>query len=185
MTRKEQRTIENMKRFGGGFVALLAELWIRGDSENRRKIQVTWPKEWEKYESWDTTLIPVQKLVLVVSGADMYHVRRVDKDDHYGRNYCLTHDEDEPLVEFYWWSDCKNMSYDFEGTPEEAEAAGAKKLGYFVSRYNAGVFAERDPKYGLCLHGGGIYDKSYNIEPGALAEALDALGIAHGTHVKK
>lgn len=47
-------------------------------------------------------------------------MRIVHRGDSYGRAWCLTHDQDEPLVEFY--------------TPSPVEA---DSFGYFLSRYNA------------------------------------------------
>ena len=32
---------------------------------------------------------------------DKFNVRIVNKGDKYGRDFCLTHNEDKPLVEFY------------------------------------------------------------------------------------
>lgn len=39
----------NMKRFGGGFVSALSEAINRADSENLKKLQNAFPKEFEKY----------------------------------------------------------------------------------------------------------------------------------------
>lgn len=38
-----------MKQHGGGFVIALAELWRRGDEDNRRRIKAAWPEYWERY----------------------------------------------------------------------------------------------------------------------------------------
>lgn len=67
-------------------------------------------------------------------------VRLVLKGDSYGREGCLTHDKDEPLVEFY------DGDYDFEPW------LGIK--GQFVSRYDISTLLEMDPYHGLCLEGG-------------------------------
>ena len=67
-------------------------------------------------------------------------VRLVHRGDRYGRDGCLKHDMDEPLVEFY------DGDYDFEpwlGT-----------RGQFVSRYYLSTLLESGPYHGLCLEGG-------------------------------
>ena len=46
-----------------------------------------------------------------------FAVRIVNRGEKYGRDFCLTHNSDEPLVEFY------DTDYDFDG------------YGQFVSRY--------------------------------------------------
>ena len=52
-----------------------------------------------------------------------FHMRIVRQGDAYGREMCLTHDRDMPLVEFY------DATYDFETAPD------GTNLGQFVSRY--------------------------------------------------
>jgi len=69
-------------------------------------------------------------------------VRVVFKGDRYGLNWCLTHDEDEPMIEFY------DAEYDFYVDLD------GRVLGQFVSRYNADTLLRRDLNRGLCLHGG-------------------------------
>lgn len=113
--------------------------------------------------------------VTVRSGEDTYLVRRVNRGGRYGQEFCLTHDEEDPLVEFYL-PGAKNMTHDFVGTREDAIAAGAPELGYFISHYNARVLLDGEPERGLCLHYGGTYDKSYNIYPESLNLALEELG---------
>lgn len=68
-----------------------------------------------------------------------FTIRIVSRGDAYGRDFCLTHDKDEALVEFY----------DFT-------MAGPKftEYGQFVSRYGAETLMEGDDTYGLDLHGG-------------------------------
>lgn len=61
-------------------------------------------------------------------------VRLVKKGQPYGMDWCLTHEEDRPLVEFY------DMRFDH------------CILGQFVSRYYADTLLEGER--GLCLHGG-------------------------------
>jgi hypothetical protein len=99
-------------------------------------------------------------------------VRLVTKGGKYGRQWCLTHDKDEPLVEFYM-------------TQKSGRRVTSKTSG-FISRYYLETLQERDkdkwssaptqrPSRGLCLHGGGIYEKSINIGGGALEKALSKL----------
>ena len=71
---------------------------------------------------------------------DKYNVRIVRKGDKYGREFCLTYDKDEPMVEFY------------DGRSNTDE------YGYFVSRYYVATILGTD-RYGsgeggLCLDGG-------------------------------
>ena len=69
-----------------------------------------------------------------------FNVRVVNKGDKYGRDFCLTHDSDKPLVEFY---DVRYPHTEF---------------GQFVSRYYVSTILGEDgyvPKNsGLNLHGG-------------------------------
>lgn len=71
---------------------------------------------------------------------DKFNVRVVNKGDKYGRDFCLTHDEDKPLVEFY---DSRYPHTEF---------------GQFVSRYYVKTILEDngygDKSVGLQLHGG-------------------------------
>ena len=72
---------------------------------------------------------------------DKYNVRIVRKGDTYGREFCLTYDKDEPMVEFY---DARNKTDEY---------------GYFVSRYYVGTILGTEGYYGsgkggLCLDGG-------------------------------
>lgn len=46
-----QQTIENMKRYGGGFVSRLAELWQVADAKNRAKLEAAFGDVFERYES--------------------------------------------------------------------------------------------------------------------------------------
>lgn len=66
-------------------------------------------------------------------------VRLVHRGDRYGRDGCLTHDEDEPLVEFF--------DNDFDHEPWMGIRA------QFVSRYYISTLLESDPYRGLCLDG--------------------------------
>jgi len=53
-----------------------------------------------------------------------FNVKLVFKDESYGKDKCLIHDKDEPMVEFY------DSRFDHE--PE----------GLFISRYNISAFSE-------------------------------------------
>lgn len=69
-----------------------------------------------------------------------FNVRLVMKGDQYGAQMCLTHEDDEPLVEFY------DASYDF------VKDVDGRVLGQFVSRYNMSTLSgEYDGTHGLCL----------------------------------
>ena len=69
-----------------------------------------------------------------------FNVRVVSKGDKYGLNFCLTHNEDKPLVEFY---DARYPHTEF---------------GQFVSRYYVETILGNDgygsKEGGLSLHGG-------------------------------
>ena len=66
-------------------------------------------------------------------------MRIVRRGDQYGLDGCLTHDKDEPLVEFY------DTRY---------EAGSWSGFGQFVSRYYVGTLLEHSDRHGLILHGG-------------------------------
>lgn len=68
-----------------------------------------------------------------------FNVRIVRKGDAYGRDNCLTHDEDSPLVEFY---DARQYDKTFG------------QLGQFVSRYYCKTILEGAFPWGLSLDGG-------------------------------
>jgi hypothetical protein len=42
----------------------------------------------------------IKKEITMIT-VDKFNVRVVNKGDKYGRDFCLTHEEDKPLVEFY------------------------------------------------------------------------------------
>jgi hypothetical protein len=71
---------------------------------------------------------------------DKFNVRVVNKGDKFGRDFCLTHDSDKPMVEFY---DARYAHSEF---------------GQFVSRYNVETILGKDrwgrAEGGLCLDGG-------------------------------
>ena len=84
-----------------------------------------------------------------------YNARIVRKGDRYGLNDCLTHDEDDLMVEFYL-----DSHHDIHGP-----------RGFFVSRYYIGTLLnqpgfyghEHKPGTGLCLYGGNQYEDSINV----------------------
>ena len=84
-----------------------------------------------------------------------FAIRIVRKGDNYGRDFCLTHDKDEALVEFY------DFTY-----------AGPKftEYGQFVSRYYAETLMERDDTYGLDLHGG---VDGWEVDAATMLKVLD------------
>lgn len=41
---------DNMTRYGGSFVQVLASLILRADAVNLEKIKITWPEYWNKYK---------------------------------------------------------------------------------------------------------------------------------------
>lgn len=40
---------EAMRRYGGGFVRDLGELWRRGDPDNQKKLKSAFSEYWERY----------------------------------------------------------------------------------------------------------------------------------------
>lgn len=68
-----------------------------------------------------------------------FNVRIVEAGDAYGNNGCVTHEGDEPLVEFY---DAKQDKGRFG------------PLGQFVSRYYCSTLLEHQYPQGLNLQGG-------------------------------
>ena len=77
---------------------------------------------------------------LTTTGTDgrPFTVRIVREGDAYGLNDCLTHDEAEPLIEFY-------------DASQDPEAFGPR--GQFVSRYYLTTLLEHTPGTGLGLEG--------------------------------
>ncbi len=49
-------TVEAMRKFGGSFVKILADLASHADPINLNKIKATWPEYWEEYERMGITL---------------------------------------------------------------------------------------------------------------------------------
>ncbi len=91
-----------------------------------------------------------------------FRVRIVNQGDAYGLNMQLTHDEANPLVEFY------DATHDFDKSPE------GEVLGQFISRYylstllGKGFFSTNIFEEGLGL----------NLDAGVPAWGIDAAGIS-------
>ena len=104
-----------------------------------------------------------------------WRVQLVFKGDKYGRDNCLTHDTNEPMVEFY------DLSY--------PETFGED--GQFVSRYSLSTILferncfyrqdiinakERNPKYGIDLQGN---VDGWEMSGDCLTEVLDQIKILY------
>lgn len=110
--------------------------------------------------------------VTSASNGVTFLVRLVEKGDHYGLDFRVTHGEDRPMVEFYD-VDSRAECYDFVGTREEAIAAGAPRLGQFVSRYYVHTLLEDIATTGgICLAG---HVPRWTIDGGSLRRAFQAL----------
>lgn len=68
-----------------------------------------------------------------------WNVRIVHQGEKYGLDDCLTHDEQEPLVEFY---------------DAEQDASKFGPRGQFVNRYRESNILSMNPMRGLAVHGG-------------------------------
>ena len=79
-----------------------------------------------------------------------FNVRVDNNGDKYGRDFCLTHNKDNPLVEFY---DARYPHTDF---------------GQFVSRYYVSTILGTDgygrAEGGLCLDGGNANEWTVSAE---------------------
>lgn len=82
---------------------------------------------------------------------DHFNVRIVRTGDKYGREMCLTHEKDEPLVEFY-----------------------DARYNQFVSRYYASTLLESGGyPGGLCLDGG--HPDEWSVSAEGMARVIDHL----------
>lgn len=68
-----------------------------------------------------------------------FNVRIVNEGDTFGRDDCMTHTEEEPLVEFY--------------DPKQDPAVFGPR-GQFIGRYYCDTIVNGDYPRGLCLDGG-------------------------------
>lgn len=112
--------------------------------------------------------------VTSASNGVIYTVRLVEQGDRRGLNFCLINPDPRPTVEFYDL-ESKAASYDFVGPREEAIAAGAPRLGQFVSSYYAHTLLENiDTIRSLCMNGG---VPRWTIDGDALRLAFQNLGL--------
>jgi len=83
---------------------------------------------------------------------DKFNVRVVKNGDKFGRDFCLAHDDERPMVEFY---DSRYPHSEF---------------GQFIRRYYAGTLLGHEgffgghPDSGLCLDGGNADEWSVSVE---------------------
>jgi len=97
---------------------------------------------------------------------ERFNVRILNKGDKYGREFCLTHDEDKPIAEFY---DRRYPHTEF---------------GQFVSRYYVSTLLE-DPTGGLCLDFGNAASWTVSAEDMTLVRAyLRAMTDAPEAHIE-
>jgi hypothetical protein len=93
---------------------------------------------------------------------EKFNVRIIGKGDRHGRNDCLTHDDDRPIVEFY------DHRYTHDDWPSR---------GQFISSYYVGTllgyegFYGGEPVGGLCLDGGNPNEWSVSADEMALVRA--------------
>ena len=86
-----------------------------------------------------------------------FTIRLVSKGEKYGLDFCLTHDETDPLVEFYYG----RFSHSDFG-----------RMGVFAGRYYARTILESSHQHGLCLDGG---TPGWTLPPEAMAIATQWL----------
>jgi hypothetical protein len=104
----------------------------------------------------------MDNFMTVVSNGIPFHARLVKKGEKYGLNRCITHDGNEPLVEFY----------------DARFVKGFESLGQFVSRYYVNTilgtseFSFNDCRKGLCLDGG---VRAWNIDGDGMKKVIDWL----------
>lgn len=92
---------------------------------------------------------------LTMTRVGPWNVRLVFQGERYGLEDCLTHDADEPLIEFY-------------DAEQRADKFGPR--GQFVSRYNASTILSMAPGSGLCLYGG---VPAWTAQPNQMAAVID------------
>ena len=82
----------------------------------------------------------LKKIIVTNKTGIAFVVRVVEQGERYGRNMMLTHEENEPLVEFY---DARHpFDFDLDGN----------QLGQFVSRYYISTLAKSEGGINLCGH---------------------------------
>lgn len=97
-----------------------------------------------------------------------YTMRVVGLRDQYGLEMCKTHDQEDPLVEFYdrrWQADT-----DPEGFP----------LGQFISRYNLSTLLNQDAEGKNAFQKGILLDGSeaWSVDSESLEDCMFALRMA-------
>lgn len=98
-----------------------------------------------------------------LSRVEIFNVRIVRRGEHYGRDDCVAHDRDDPLVEFY---DSRRSAKDF----------GPR--GQFVSRYYAStLMARQKPVAGLLLDTG---SPDWTVSPAGMRKVLVQIRAALG-----
>lgn len=90
-----------------------------------------------------------------------FNVKIIVKGDAYGRENCLTHAEDRPLVEFY------DATYSAANGDDRFDDEGQ-----FVSRYYLHTLLERQRGYGLDLMG---YEPNWKIDARTMQIVIDWL----------
>lgn len=79
-----------------------------------------------------------KNIMSVQSNGITFNVRFVEKGDTYGKDNCMIHEKEEPLVEFY----------------DSRYKKGFSEHGQFVSRYYLSTLTEPGRTGGLQLEGG-------------------------------
>lgn len=93
----------------------------------------------------------------------VFNVRIVRYGDRYGLDDCLTHDEQEPMVEFYDASQC---------------VIKFGPRGQFVSRYYCSTILENEFPWGLSLDGG---IPQWSVSSSGMAHVKDFINQALST----
>jgi len=94
-------------------------------------------------------------MIITNTNGRSFFVRTVLKGDKYGLDDRLTHDRDDPMIEFY-----------------DAQYANVRSFGprgQFVSRYYVSTLAKHPTGAGLCLDGG---VPEWSVDAAALAPVL-------------
>lgn len=94
-----------------------------------------------------------------------FTMRAVANGDRYGKDMCLTHDADDPLIEFY------DRRWDHDRDPE------GEALGQFVSRYRLSTLLEPDAQGETAFDRGLMLDAgaAWSVSATGMRSCLDAL----------
>ena len=106
----------------------------------------------------------MSKLLQIKSNGINFNVRTVNQGENYGLNGSLTHNESDPLIEFY---DARFAHTEF---------------GQFVSRYNLSTLLELEENVGLNLYGG---SPNWSIEAKEMNDVVAWLYSQRPTTVSK